>query len=219
MARSQCVVNFGGSTWRKTLNYRPGTGLTCRSGLSTSALHRPTDLGARAAAGVCRAHCGASQLHHRKPSPTRLPERGHEEQQGAEHPRPRRSRRLAPPVSRALPRSAAQGRVNGRTVDQPGRRSSHVRWVRSRTRTRHAAGVRLQLRPHAFRTIAASSTAEMLPEQVGIIREILGHATLEIAERHYIRVSNVRSCRSYQAVVADLRKGVSSRKRPKRRKR
>ena len=78
----------------------------------------------------------------------------------------------------------------------------------------------LRLRPHAFRAIAASSTAEMLPEQVRIIREILGHATLEVAERHYIRVTNVRACRSLQEVVSGLRKGQASKKKAgKRRKR
>lgn len=70
----------------------------------------------------------------------------------------------------------------------------------------------IRLRPHAFRTISASSTAAMLPEQVGIIREILGHATLEMAERHYIRVSNVRACRSYQEVVTGIRKGGASKR-------
>jgi len=78
----------------------------------------------------------------------------------------------------------------------------------------------LRLRPHAFRAIAASSTAELLPEQVRIIREILGHATLEVAERHYIRVTNVRACRSLQEVVSGLRKGQASKKKAgKRRKR
>lgn len=69
----------------------------------------------------------------------------------------------------------------------------------------------LPLRPHAFRAIAASGTAEMLPEQVGIVREILEHATLAMAELHYMRVSNVRACRGYQSVAAGVRKGGATR--------
>jgi hypothetical protein len=52
----------------------------------------------------------------------------------------------------------------------------------------------------------------MLPEQVGIIREILGHATLAMAELHYIRVSNVRACQSYQELVTNIRKGRATKK-------
>ncbi len=45
------------------------------------------------------------------------------------------------------------------------------------------------LRSHAFRHIAATSIAEIDPEHVGIIRDVLGHATLDMAEKHYNRAS------------------------------
>jgi len=56
------------------------------------------------------------------------------------------------------------------------------------------------LRPHRFRDIAATSIAEFDPAHVGIIRDILGHATLDMAEKHYNRASQVMSCNALQAL-------------------
>lgn len=58
------------------------------------------------------------------------------------------------------------------------------------------------LRPHRFRDIAATSIAEFDPAHVGIIRDILGHATLDMAERHYNRASQVSSCNALQSLYA-----------------
>ncbi|WP_140984701.1 tyrosine-type recombinase/integrase [Asticcacaulis tiandongensis] len=63
----------------------------------------------------------------------------------------------------------------------------------------------LTLRPHAFRHIAATSIATYAPEHVGIIRDILGHATLRMAERHYNRATSVGVSRKFQNVLRDLR--------------
>jgi hypothetical protein len=61
------------------------------------------------------------------------------------------------------------------------------------------------LRPHAFRHIAATSIAERDPEHVGIIRDILGHATLRMAEKHYNRAQQVESCKRFQSAIAEVK--------------
>lgn len=66
----------------------------------------------------------------------------------------------------------------------------------------------LRLRPHSFRHIAATSIAELDPEHVRIIRDILGHANLEMAERHYNRASAISSCNALQSIVADIRRNA-----------
>jgi integrase len=65
------------------------------------------------------------------------------------------------------------------------------------------------LRPHAFRHIAATSIAEGDPEHVGIIRDILGHATLQMAEKHYNRAQQIDSARRYGVVLEELKKKLS----------
>lgn len=70
--------------------------------------------------------------------------------------------------------------------------------------THHAFG--LKLRPHAFRHIAATSIAEYDPEHVGIIRDILGHASLRMAEQHYNRATAISSSRRMQVILRHLRK-------------
>ncbi len=59
----------------------------------------------------------------------------------------------------------------------------------------------MALRPHAFRHIAATSIAEADPEHVNIIRDLLGHATLDISERHYNRATGISSCTRVQSIV------------------
>ncbi|GAW36758.1 phage integrase family protein [Roseovarius sp. A-2] len=60
------------------------------------------------------------------------------------------------------------------------------------------------LRPHRFRDIAATSIAEFDPVHVGVIRDILGHATLDMAEKHYNRASQVSSCNALQSLHEKL---------------
>ena len=77
----------------------------------------------------------------------------------------------------------------------------------------------LTLRPHAFRHIAATSIATYAPEHVGIIRDILGHATLWTAERHYNRATAVEASRRLQEVLRDLRSDGRKRAKADRHKR
>jgi hypothetical protein len=56
------------------------------------------------------------------------------------------------------------------------------------------------LRPHAFRHIAATSIATVAPAHVGIIKDILGHASLRMAEQHYNRATAVEASSRMQSV-------------------
>lgn len=62
------------------------------------------------------------------------------------------------------------------------------------------------LRPHAFRHIAATFIAESDPEQANIIRDVLGHSTLDMAQKHYNRATGKSACDDYQNLIARLRK-------------
>lgn len=65
------------------------------------------------------------------------------------------------------------------------------------------------LRPHAFRHVAATSIAEIDPEHVNIIKDTLGHATLEMAEKHYNRATGISACTDLQSIVSGIRNGKS----------
>ncbi|MCW5749635.1 MAG: site-specific integrase [Alphaproteobacteria bacterium] len=60
------------------------------------------------------------------------------------------------------------------------------------------------LRPHAFRHIAATYIAEKDPAHVGIIRDVLGHATLRTSELYYNRATSVSACNKLQALVQGI---------------
>lgn len=64
------------------------------------------------------------------------------------------------------------------------------------------------LRTHAFRHIAATTIAEFDPEHAGIIRDVLGHATLAMSQKHYNRATGISSCNGLQSIVEDIRKSV-----------
>lgn len=64
----------------------------------------------------------------------------------------------------------------------------------------------VELRPHAFRHIAATAIAETDPEHVGIIRDVLGHASLDMAEKHYNRATANSACNKLQSVFRDIRR-------------
>jgi len=64
------------------------------------------------------------------------------------------------------------------------------------------------LRPHAFRHIVATSIAEVDPANVNIIKDVLGHATLTMSERHYNRSRGVDSCNELQSIVEDIQNSV-----------
>lgn len=59
----------------------------------------------------------------------------------------------------------------------------------------------IELRPHKFRHIAATSIAEQDPEHVNIIKDLLGHATLEMSHKHYNRATGLSACSDYQALL------------------
>lgn len=75
----------------------------------------------------------------------------------------------------------------------------------------------LALRPHAFRHIAATSIATYAPEHVGIIRDILGHATLRMAEEHYNRATAITASAKLQDVWRQARGSGRTRSRQTRR--
>ncbi|PSL17727.1 tyrosine-type recombinase/integrase [Shimia abyssi] len=64
----------------------------------------------------------------------------------------------------------------------------------------------LALRPHAFRHVAATYIAETDPEHANIIRDVLGHTTLNMANKHYNRAKGISACDSYQEMIAGMRK-------------
>lgn len=61
------------------------------------------------------------------------------------------------------------------------------------------------MRPHAFRHVAATTIAELAPEHANTIRDIRGHATLDMSERHYNRATGISSCNGLQSLVEDIR--------------
>ncbi len=66
----------------------------------------------------------------------------------------------------------------------------------------------IALRPHAFRHIAATSSAELDPENANIMRDILGHATLDTAYKRYNRAMGILSCYALQSLVDAIDKSV-----------
>lgn len=74
----------------------------------------------------------------------------------------------------------------------------------------------LALRPHAFRTIAATSISDLAPEQALIIKDILEHASTRMAERHYDRSQSSKAYDMLQKAYADLRRRDERAKRGRR---
>lgn len=70
--------------------------------------------------------------------------------------------------------------------------------------TRRTFGV--TLRPHAFRHIAATSIARDAPAHSGIIRDILGHATVRMAEAHYNRATGMEVSERLQDILRERRR-------------
>ncbi|WP_406650229.1 hypothetical protein QEZ52_10375 [Aliisedimentitalea scapharcae] len=65
--------------------------------------------------------------------------------------------------------------------------------------TMHHFGV--ALRPHAFRDCAATSSAGFDPEHAGITRDILGHATVDMAEKNEKRATGISRRNALQSIV------------------
>lgn len=70
-------------------------------------------------------------------------------------------------------------------------------------RTKRAFGH--PINPHLFRDIAATSTAIITPESIGIAGSILGHLTPQAAEDHYIHASQIIAGRKLSQSVNKIR--------------
>lgn len=73
----------------------------------------------------------------------------------------------------------------------------------------------ITLRPHAFRHIAATTIAEKNPAEAGVIRDVLGHATIRTSEMYYNRAETRAACGRLQDIVDKVRKSGTMKKAPK----
>jgi integrase/recombinase XerD len=90
-------------------------------------------------------------------------------------------------------------------VDRKGRPyTPHGLSVRVAETTQKLTGHRIP--PHLFRDAAATTLARESPRDAGLIRGVLGHASFETAERHYIQARTIEAGRDYAAVLQRLRK-------------
>jgi integrase/recombinase XerD len=74
-------------------------------------------------------------------------------------------------------------------------------WVSRRTKTDFG----ISLSPHLFRDCAATFIATVAPDQINIITSILGHSTIDTAQRHYNQARTIDAGRRYQATIQSLR--------------
>jgi integrase/recombinase XerD len=81
--------------------------------------------------------------------------------------------------------------------------SSKLLAKRISQRTAEAFGKRMS--PHLFRDAAATAIATDDPEHVGMILPILGHASLQVSEKHYNQAKTLQSARKYLNVLEVLR--------------
>lgn len=79
-------------------------------------------------------------------------------------------------------------------------------------RTRTAFG--LSLSPHLFRDCAATGIATSAPEEVHLIRSILGHATAATSGRYYNLANSLTASRRYGVIIEELRAGKKSSVQP-----
>lgn len=63
-----------------------------------------------------------------------------------------------------------------------------------------------KLGPHAFRHVAATTIAMVDPEHVGIIADVLGHSSLNMAYKHYNHASSIQAVARYQDLRMQLRR-------------
>jgi integrase len=74
-------------------------------------------------------------------------------------------------------------------------------WVKRLTAEAFGAPINL----HLFRDCATTTIAIASPENVGIITDVLGHASLRTSEKHYNQAQGIEAGRSYHQVLAKLR--------------
>jgi integrase/recombinase XerD len=61
------------------------------------------------------------------------------------------------------------------------------------------------LNPHLFRDCAATTIAELAPEDIGIISRILGHSSLRSAELHYNQAGMLAAGSRYHRTLDEIR--------------
>jgi site-specific recombinase XerC len=67
--------------------------------------------------------------------------------------------------------------------------------------------LRRRMWPHLFRDCLATDVAIHDSEHVGIVKEVLGHASFATTEKYYIQASSFHVSKRMQDVVARLRVG------------
>jgi integrase len=82
-------------------------------------------------------------------------------------------------------------------------------WVKRLTAEAFGAPINL----HLFRDCAATTVAIVNPENVGIVTDILGHATPATAEKFYNQAQGIEAGRQYHEVLAGLRDRCNARRR------
>jgi integrase len=79
-------------------------------------------------------------------------------------------------------------------------------WVKRLTREAFGSPINL----HLFRDCAATAIAITNPQKVGIVTDVLGHATPTTGEKFYNQAQGVEAGRRYHEVLAQLRDRCSS---------
>jgi site-specific recombinase XerD len=62
------------------------------------------------------------------------------------------------------------------------------------------------INPHLFRDCAATTVAELAPEDIGIVSRILGHSNLSTAELYYNQASMIIAGRRYHQALEQFRR-------------
>jgi integrase len=64
------------------------------------------------------------------------------------------------------------------------------------------------INPHLFRDIAATAIAVDRPEEVRLSKDLLGHSSLELTERHYLHAQSVKGGKHLSDVIRAIRNGA-----------
>lgn len=86
-------------------------------------------------------------------------------------------------------------------ISESGSRYASASQVGSRIQRQALRRFGKRINPHLFRDIAATSIATELPADAGIIRSVLGHASLRTGERFYNQARSVAAGTAYHAAL------------------
>lgn len=78
--------------------------------------------------------------------------------------------------------------------------------ITHQVRQRTGTAFETALGPHRFRDCAATAIAINAPDDIQLIRPILGHTTLATSERHYNLAGSLEAGRRHAATITELRK-------------